>query len=51
MSRVAVIIEDLFEDSEYSEPAKAFKEAGHRLIHVGLEGAKTVKGKKRGYAG
>jgi len=46
MSRVAVIIDDLFEDSEYSEPAKAFKEAGHTLTHLGLEAAKTVNGKK-----
>jgi protease I len=46
MSQVAVIMTDLFEDSEYTEPAKAFKEAGHTLTHVGLEAGKTVKGKK-----
>lgn len=27
MSTIAVIITDVFEDSEYSEPAKAFKMA------------------------
>jgi protease I len=48
MSRVAVIITDLFEDSEYTEPAKAFREAGHSLVHVGLEAGETVKGKKQG---
>jgi protease I len=48
MSQVAIIIDDLFEDSEYSEPAQAFKEAGHTLTHIGLEAAKTVKGKKEG---
>jgi protease I len=47
MSKIAVIITDLFEDSEYTEPAEAFKEAGHELIHVGLEEGKTVKGKKK----
>ena len=42
MSNIAVIITDLFEDSEYIEPAEAFKKAGHELIHVGLEERKTV---------
>jgi len=45
-SRIAVIIADMFEDSEYTEPAKAFKEAGHQLVHVGLKAGQTVKGKK-----
>jgi protease I len=48
MSTIAVIITDMFEDSEYSQPAKAFKEAGHKLVHVGLEQGETVKGKKDG---
>lgn len=48
MSKIAVIITDMFEDSEYSEPAKAFKKAGHELVHVGLKAGKTVRGKKRG---
>ena len=47
MSNIAVIITDFFEDSEYTEPAEAFKKAGHELIHVGLEEGKTVKGKKK----
>lgn len=48
MSRVAVLIDDWFEDSEYSEPCEAFKEAGHTLVHVGLKKNKIVKGKKKG---
>ena len=48
MSRIAVIIDNLFEDSEYTNPANAFTEKGHELIHVGLEAGKTVKGKKEG---
>lgn len=48
MSRVAVIIGDMFEDSEYTEPAKAFKEKGHSLVHVGLSEGETVRGKKEG---
>lgn len=47
MRHIAVIIDELFEDSEYTEPVKAFKEKGHQIIHVGLEAGKTVKGKKK----
>jgi len=47
MSTIAVIITDLFEDSEYSEPAEAFKKAGHKLVHIGLKAGETVKGKKQ----
>jgi protease I len=46
MSHIAVIITDDFEDSEYTAPAKAFMEAGHKLTHVGLQAGQTVKGKK-----
>lgn len=48
MAKIAVIIHNLFEDSEYTEPAKAFRDKGHKLTHVGLEAGKTVKGKKKG---
>ena len=46
MSQIAVIITDLFEDSEYTEPANAFRAAGHDLVHVGLKAGATVYGKK-----
>ena len=46
MSKIAVIITDLFEDSEYSKPADAFKKAGHELVHIGLKAGETVRGKK-----
>lgn len=46
MSRIAVIIDDMFEDSEYTQPAEAFQNKGHELIHIGLEKDRTVKGKK-----
>lgn len=48
MTKIAVIIEDMFEDSEYTEPVKAFKDAGYETINVGLEKGKEVKGKKEG---
>lgn len=48
MSRVAVLITDMFEDSEYARPAAAFAKAGHELVHVGLKAGATVKGVKKG---
>ena len=48
MSKVAVIIDDMFEDVEYTEPAEAFKKEGHELVHIGLKHGKEVKGKKQG---
>jgi protease I len=48
MSKVAVMITDMFEDSEYSQPAEAFKKAGHELTHIGLKSGATVKGLKKG---
>jgi len=46
MSRIAVLIGDMFEDVEYTKPAEAFREAGHDLVHVGLSAGETVHGKK-----
>ena len=46
MSKIAVIITDMFEDVEYTDPAEGFRKAGHELVHVGIEKGKTVKGKK-----
>lgn len=48
MSKVAVILTDMFEDSEYVEPVKAFREEGHGIVNVGLEAGQVVKGKKEG---
>jgi protease I len=48
MSKVAIVITDMFEDSEYTKPAEAFKKAGHELVHVGLKAGATVKGKTDG---
>ena len=44
MSRIAVIITDMFQDVEYQQPADAFKKAGHELVHVGLRAGSGVKG-------
>lgn len=47
MARIAVIIADMFEDSEYAEPVSAFRKAGHEIIHVGLKAGTAVKGEKK----
>ena len=47
MSKIAVIMDDMFEDVEYTRPAEAFREKGHQLVHVGLEKGKEVTGKKK----
>jgi protease I len=48
MSRIAVLIENGFEDTEYSRPAQEFKQAGHQLVHVGLKSGVEVQGEKQG---
>ncbi|MBD3427115.1 MAG: DJ-1/PfpI/YhbO family deglycase/protease [Candidatus Omnitrophica bacterium] len=48
MAKIAVIVEDMFEDSEYTEPVEAFKNAGHETFNIGLEKGKQLKGKKEG---
>ncbi|HZG71551.1 MAG TPA: type 1 glutamine amidotransferase domain-containing protein [Chondromyces sp.] len=44
--KIATLVTDLFEDSEYTEPAKAYKEAGHEVVTIEKEKGKTVKGKQ-----
>jgi len=44
MSKIAVIIADMFQDVEYQKPAEAFQKAGHELVHVGLKAGSQVKG-------
>lgn len=46
MAVVAILIADMFEDAEYTRPAGAFSDAGHTLVHLGLEAGQVVKGKK-----
>ncbi|MED1420261.1 type 1 glutamine amidotransferase domain-containing protein [Bacillus smithii] len=43
--KIAVLVTDMVEDSEYTEPVKAYKEAGHEVVNIEKEKGKTVKGK------
>ena len=45
--KIATLITNMFEDSEYTEPAKAYKEAGHDVVTIELEAGKTVEGKQK----
>lgn len=46
MAKVAVLITDKFEDSEFTSPKEALEGAGHELTTIDKEGNKTVKGKQ-----
>ncbi|SHN36618.1 type 1 glutamine amidotransferase domain-containing protein [Gracilibacillus kekensis] len=46
MAKIATFITDMFEDVEYTDPAKDFKEAGHQVVTIEKEKGKTVKGKQ-----
>lgn len=44
--KIACLLDTGFEDSEFSEPYKAFREASHEVTIIGLEPNKEVRGKK-----
>ncbi len=43
--RIAVVMTDLFEESEFIEPKKALTEAGHNVVVIEKEQGKALKGK------
>jgi protease I len=47
MARIAVLIDNKFEDSEYKKPATAYKKAKHELVIIGVKKG-TVTGEKAG---
>ena len=47
MARIGILIENMFEDSEYKKPAAAFKKLKHELVHLGVKKG-IVKGEKTG---
>jgi protease I len=46
MAKVAFVLTDDFEDSEFKVPYDRIREAGHQVTVIGTEAGKTVKGKK-----
>lgn len=46
MAKIATLITDMFEDVEFTDPEKAFKEAGHEVVTIEKEKGKSVKGNR-----
>lgn len=46
MAKVAFIMDEMFEDSEFRVPYDRVKEAGHEAVIIGLEKDKKLEGKK-----
>lgn len=46
MAKVAFVMDNVFEDSEFRLPYDRAKEAGHEVVVVGLEKGKQLEGKK-----
>lgn len=46
MAKVAFIVDEMFEDSEFKVPYDRVREAGHEAIIIGLEAGKKLEGKK-----
>lgn len=44
--KVAVLITDGFEDSEFTSPAEAYSKAGHEVVTIEMQAGKTIKGKQ-----
>ena len=46
MAKVAFVLADEFEDSEFQVPYDRIKDVGHQVTVIGIEAGRTVKGKK-----
>lgn len=44
--KIAVLITDEFEDSEFTSPAEAFRKAGHQVVTIEKQAGNTVTGKR-----
>lgn len=45
MAKIATVITNLYEDSEFTEPAKAFEDAGHEVVTIENEAGNQIEGK------
>lgn len=48
MAKIATVLANLFEDSEYIQPKKALESAGHDVVTIGIKAGETVQGKTDG---
>ncbi|MFD1019351.1 type 1 glutamine amidotransferase domain-containing protein [Thalassobacillus hwangdonensis] len=44
--KIACVMTEMFEDVEYTDPAKAYKDAGHEVVTIEKESGKEVTGKQ-----
>lgn len=44
--KIAILITDYFEDTEYTEPVEAFNQKGYELTTIEMEKGKTVHKEK-----
>jgi protease I len=47
MARVAFVVDEMFEDSEFRVPYDRLKRAGHEAVVIGREAGKRIDGKNR----
>ncbi|HEX6196170.1 MAG TPA: type 1 glutamine amidotransferase domain-containing protein [Jiangellaceae bacterium] len=45
MARIAFIVDDMFEDAEFTDPYDKVRKAGHHAVIVGLTAGKEITGK------
>ena len=48
MAKIAAVLTDLFEESEFFSPKEALEEAGHEVVSIGPEAGQTITGKSEG---
>lgn len=46
MAKIAIILANMFEDTEFKEPYDRLRDAGHEVDVIGIEAGKVLKGKK-----
>jgi protease I len=46
MARIAMLLDEMFEDSEFRIPYERLRAAGHEVVIVGREAGKEVRGKR-----
>lgn len=46
MAKVAFIVDQLFEDSEFRDPYDRIKQAGHEIVVIGQQAGKEMSGKR-----
>jgi protease I len=46
MSKIAMLVGEGYEDAEFQQPYDRFREAGHKVVVLGVEAGRVVKGKR-----